>query len=124
MAYFHVNDQNQTPTYKFCMLNEPHITGLERGEVLVHLDPAFMQIDNGLLVGVDQRFKNFYIINENHVIVSKLSIEWVECITNASSGLTESKPSQDIKIPFIWISLISLFIFILIIKRMKQCKHS
>lgn len=123
MAYFHVNEPNQTPTYQFCMLNEPYITGLESGQVLVHLDPAFMQRDNGLLVGVDQRFKDFYIVNEKNIVVSKLSIEWNECINSASNPLIETSQLHDNRTPIFWIGLISLFIISTMIKRMKPCKH-
>lgn len=123
MAYFHINDPNQTPTHQFCTFNEPYLFGLEAGQVLVHLEPTFMQKDNGLLVGVDQRFTNFYVINQEHLIIDRLNITWNECLSSKIDSIQKIVNKEDVQIPVFWFSLISVFLIMLMIKRVIRCKR-
>lgn len=123
MAYFHINDPNQTPTYQFCAFNEPYLFGLEVGQVLVHLDPAFMQKDNGLMVGVDQRFTNFYVINQEHQIVNKLNINWNDCLVSKVDSVQITIKEEDVQVPVFWFSLILVFLIMMMIKRVVRCKR-
>jgi hypothetical protein len=123
MAHFHINDSNQTPTYQICTSNDAHIIGLKDGQVLVHLDPAYMQKDNGLLVGIDPRFKNFYIVDQNHLVVQKLDIEWTECSFGGSEVLIEPVTNNETKFTLIWLSLTLLFLIFFLIKRGIRCKR-
>ncbi len=123
MAYFHVNDPNQTPTYQFCTFSEPYIYGLEPGQILVHLEPAFMQKDNGLLVGIDHRFTNFYVTNQDLIIVKKLNIEWRDCINSSSTSIQAVINKDVVKVPEFWFYFIFVFLIMIIIKRVIRCKR-
>ncbi|HCT63155.1 MAG TPA: hypothetical protein DIC19_03545 [Erysipelotrichaceae bacterium] len=123
MAYFHVNDPNQTPINQICVFNEPYISGLEVGQVLVHLDPAFMQKDNGLMVGVDHRFTSFYVINQDHLIIDKLNITWNNCLITKSDSVQTKIIEEEVRIPVFWFSFISVFMIMMMIKRVIRCKR-
>lgn len=123
MAHFHINDLNQTPIYQICTSNDAYIFGLKEGQVLVHLDPAFMQRDNGLLVGIDPRFKNFYIVDQDHRVVQKLNIEWNECNFQDSPIPTESVSNSETKVPIFWLSFILVFSILFMLKRGMRCKR-
>lgn len=123
MAYFHINDPNQTPTHQICTINEPFISGLKEGQVLVHLDPAYMQKDNGLLVGIDDRFSSFYVINQDHVVVKRLNIDWRDCISPSSASIQTVIKSNDVNVPVFWLYSIFVFFIIIMIKKVIRCKH-
>ena len=123
MAYFHINDPNQTPTYQFCMINEPYISGLEEGQVLIHLEPVYMQKDNGLMVGIDHRFTSFYVINQDHIIVKRLNINWRECINSSSASIQKGIEADDVHVSLYWFCIIFVFLIIIMIRKVLRCKH-
>ena len=123
MAYFHINDLNQTPTTSVCTNNELHVFGLRSDQVILHIDPSFMQRDNGLMVGIDSRFKHFYIVNQNHVIEDELEIEWRDCMQSDYQVQINEIDKEEPAKPLFVISFIVLLLFLYVIKRGIRCKR-
>lgn len=123
MAYFHINDRDQSEVEIICPYNDLFITGLKSDQSIVHQNPSFMQRDNGLVIGVDQRFTVFYVVDKNMQILKKLHIEWSDCKEefNESNTLQSSEPNG-IPLGFISISLILVLIPLIWLKRRKLCK--
>ena len=123
MAYFHVNDPYRTPITHLCTLNDVYLSGLQKNQVLLHLEPAFMQKDNGLMVGVDQRFTNFYIVDQDHLIVDRLNIEWKDCIKSSTEATFTADSKNDIRLPIYFLSIVFLLIIMIMMKRVARCKR-
>jgi uncharacterized Fe-S cluster-containing radical SAM superfamily protein len=76
--FYNIDNEIVDTAYEYpCIYNDIYILNLKEGELLISYDPSFMQNSNGLLVGIDSRFKEFYVINRNQVIVKRLSLQWI-----------------------------------------------
>ncbi len=123
MTFFHINDSIQTPTYQVCTSNEVYIFGMEQGQILIHIDPAYMQKDNGLLVGINERFSHFYIINQERIIVNELTLDWRDCGTSRSIEQMQPKGKDIIDYPVPWFGFGFFILILFALIRRIRCKR-
>ena len=123
MAYFHINDPYQNEVSILCPDNELYITGLYQNQSLFHKDPSFIQRDNGLVIGVDQRFTHFYVVDKNMQIIKKLHIDWSECKEELyQSNNMQNSETYVVPLGFVGIGLIFVLIPLIWLKRKRRCK--
>lgn len=118
--FYNIDNEIIETAYEYpCIFNDIYIFNLKKGELLISYDPSFMQNTNGLLVGIDSRFKEFYVINKDKVIVKTLNLNWVNnCDLNY-----EKVKINEIKIDmFLYLGAFILF-SVLIIKYIRGKKH-
>lgn len=118
--FYNIDNEIIETAYEYpCIFSDIYIFNLKKGELLISYDPSFMQNTNGLLVGIDSRFKEFYVINKDKVIVKTLNLNWVNnCDLNY-----EKVKINEIEIDiFLYLGAFILF-SVLIIKYIRGKKH-
>lgn len=118
--FYNIDNEIVDTAYEYpCIYNDIYILNLKEGELLVSYDPSFMQNSNGLLVGIDSRFKEFYVINRDQIIIERLSLQWInDC--DSFNTITEYKDSNN----HIYLYLGALILFsVLFIKYIKGKRY-
>lgn len=81
MGFFNTSGQHVTEfsTYP-CVLEEVFIMGLKEGEKLISYDPFIIFSHNGLAVGINESFNQFYLIDKTSKVLDTLNLSWkTEC---------------------------------------------
>jgi hypothetical protein len=92
MAYFSNIDEhgNGLPIDYACVYEDIFINGLKDGEFLYSHQPHFLMLGNGRIVGINESFRNFYVIDEQRVVLQKLTLMWNEdCLENQERSLSQ-----------------------------------
>jgi len=110
--FYNIDNEIVDTAYEYpCIYNDIYILNLKEEELLVSYDPSFMQNSNGLLVGIDSRFKDFYVINRDQIIIKRLSLQWInDCEFNSS--ITEYKDPNNNTSLYLGASILILVLFI------------
>lgn len=101
-----------------CLYEDIYILGLNEGEVLISYNPQFMQNTNGMVIGVDSRFTQFYIVKSDNSISKSLKLNW----NNDCSNISNSSVKSNNYAPLIGISIVFtliLFAFVFLKRRKK-----
>jgi len=117
--FYNIENEVVDIAYEYpCIYNDIYIFNLKEGELLISYDPSFMQNSNGLLVGIDSRFKEFYVIDRNQVIIKELNLQWIDNC-NLINDIDELNESDN----YIFIYLgVSILISVLFIKLKRKKK--
>ena len=95
MSTIILKNQNQEITHEFvfgnCGISHVYLSGLKEGEAIISEEPYLIQNVNGIIAGIDQRFKAFKVVSNNQVIDS-IDLEWNDSCT-ASIQTMKSDPS-------------------------------
>ena len=109
------NSQNIEIEFSYdypCNTDELSISGLKEGELLVSYNPSYIQNSNGLLVGIDSRFTDFYVLNEEKLIIQNRKLNWITNCNISVQETSELHHNNSILITFIIIILILTIITI------------
>lgn len=101
-----------------CIYEDIYISGLNENNLLISYDPSFMQNANGMVIGIDSRFTNFYIIDKNQNILKSLELKWLNNCT-----INEQLESQKNDNQFFYIIFGLFLVNILIIVVLNKMKR-
>lgn len=73
------------PINKACIYKDIFIVGLNEDELIYSNEPFYIQNSNGEMVGVDQQFSRFYIMDSERNITQKLLVEWTDQCSETES---------------------------------------
>lgn len=118
--FYNLNNKIIDTAYEYpCIYDDIYILNLKEGELLISYSPSFMQNTNGLLVGIDSRFNEFYVINRDKIIVKTLNLQWSnDC--NATSQAIEVHTTNNYYILYLGALVL---ISVLFIKYIRGKKH-
>lgn len=121
--FYNIDNEIVERAYEYpCIYNDIYIFNLKEGELLISYDPSFMQNSNGLLVGIDSRFKEFYVINRDRIIVKTLNLEWINNC-NLDNDISEFKETNNYTLLYLGASILISVLFIKYIRGKKYENH-
>lgn len=91
-----------------CLYEDIYILGLNEGEVLISYNPQFMQNTNGMVIGIDSRFTQFYIVKSDNSILKSLKLNW----RSDCSNISNSSVKTNNYVPLFGISVVFTLILI------------
>lgn len=101
-----------------CVYEDIYISGLNENNLLVSYHPSFMQNSNGMVIGIDSRFTNFYVIDQDQNVLKKLELKWIDnCETNSP---TESQKNDNHYFNLLYGSILTILIIIFVIQKIKR----
>lgn len=116
--FYNTLNEITTLAYEFpCEYDELEIKGLKEGEILISYSPNYIQNSNGIVVGIDSRFTNFYVLNTKKEVINTLELTW---INDCDSTIVNEK--EEIRNDFNLLVLIISIITILIIEILRRKK--
>jgi len=101
-----------------CLYKDIYILGLNEGEVLISYNPQFMQNTNGMVIGIDSRFKQFYIVNSDNSILKSLKLIW----NSNCSDISNTSVKTNNYVPIIGISIVFTLVLIVIVVLIRRKK--
>ncbi len=101
--------------YEFpCEFIDVYIKGLKEGEILVSYNPSLLQNSNGLVIGIDSRFKKFYVLNKEKSIIKQLDLDWVSDCTTLQNVTKKMHVSKNYSYSYLLIIIVLVLIINLI----------
>lgn len=88
-----------------CRTEDIYVSGLMEGEKLISEQPFLILDTNGIVVGLNEQFKQFYHLDAAGKILDILPIQWSSCEKQRSDGL---KTMIDVPLHSPWSSLFLL----------------
>jgi hypothetical protein len=122
MVYFAQHNENGKllPIEKACIYKDLYVSGLQEHQVLYSNEPFYIQDINGLMVGVNEHFTRFYIMNDERYTIQTLYIEWSSsCELETKIDTSNQADDTLIHIPiFLGIMILSI---ICLVYRVARC---
>jgi len=117
MVYFAQEDafSKLLPIEKACVYKDIFIVGLIEDELVYSDEPFYLQNLNGRMVGVNEQFTRFYVVDKQRHIKQKLSIEWTDqCDAVEALNQETLQTDLDSSPQNAYLSLTLLFVLVLI----------
>ncbi len=70
-------------TYGNCGVSKVYLNGLKEGELLMSETPFLLQNVNGIVAGIDERFRTLKLV-KNDTVIQTLNLEWKNSCIEAS----------------------------------------
>lgn len=99
-----------------CIYEDIYISGLNDNNLLISYNPSFMQNTNGLIIGIDSRFTDFYVIDQNQKVIEKLELKWINNCDIQPTIETQINENQSF---YLLYGLIFIIIVIILVIRKK-----
>lgn len=101
-----------------CVYEDIYISGLNENNLLISYSPSFMQNSDGMVIGIDSRFTNFYVIDQEQNVLEKLELKWINnCELNST---IETQKNNNHYFYLLYGSILTILIIIFVIKKIKR----
>jgi hypothetical protein len=101
-----------------CGFDRVYLNGLAPGTLLISHSPYMIVNTNGLLVGVDERFTRFEVVDQGHIL-NVLTLHWkTECSIPAEPLTPMTNGISELPVPIL-LMIVSL-VYLAILRRIRR----
>ena len=116
--FYNINKQIINSAYEYpCIYEDIYIFNMDENQLLISYEPSFMQNTNGIVIGIDSRFTNFYIIDKDNIIIKSLKINW---INDCSESVVELETNSFNYKNYLFITLLIVTLVIIVLLKLKR----